>query len=204
MSKSDGNDIDYERDELMLAARRLPAGIAPKRDLWPGIASAIEEKAREERSLAQPRGRPGWNRIFAQAAAVVLLVGGSSGVTWFAMKQDAQPVAAVPSAGTLTFQPVAGSFGSQYHLGPEFLDARNELAARLDEELARLSPATRVEVESNLETIRAAILEINLALAEEPGNALLQRLLINAYRDELAVMSRVDSIASSAMRRSDI
>lgn len=204
MSKSDGNDIDYERDELMLAARRLPAGITPKRDLWPGIAGAIEEKAREERSATDSRGRPGWNRMFAQAAAVVLLVGGSSGVTWLAMKQDAQPMATEPSVGTLKFAPVAGSFGSQYHLGPEFLDARNELAARLDEELARLSPATRAEVETNLETIRAAILEINLALAEEPGNALLQRLLVNAYRDELAVMSRVDGIANSAMRRSDI
>jgi hypothetical protein len=202
MSKSD--DIDYERDELILAARRLPAGITPERDLWPGIARAIEDTAREQKGPALSRGRPGWNRIFAQAAAVVLLVGGSSGVTWFAMKQDAQPLATAPSAGTLRFEPVAGSFGSQYHLGPEFLDARNELAARLEEELARLSPATRHEVETNLETIRAAILEINLALAEEPDNALLQRLLINAYRDELAVMSRVDGIASSVMRRSDI
>ena len=202
MSKSD--DIDYERDELILAARRLPAGITPERDLWPGIAGAIEDRAREQKGADLFRGRPGWTGIFAQAAAVVLLVGGSSGVTWFAMKQDAQPSAAVPSAGTLSFEPVAGSFGSQYHLGPEFLDARNELAARLDEELARLSPATRNEVETNLETIRAAILEINLALAEEPDNALLQRLLINAYRDELAVMSRVDGIASSVTRRSDI
>jgi hypothetical protein len=202
MSKSD--DIDYERDELILAARRLPAGIAPERDLWPGIAGAIEDRTRDQKSAALFRGRPGWTGIFAQAAAVVLLVGGSSGVTWFAMKQDAQPSATVPSAGTLSFEPVAGSFGSRYHLGSEFLDARNELAARLDEELARLSPATRNEVETNLETIRAAILEINLALAEEPDNALLQRLLINAYRDELAVMSRVDGIASSVMRRSDI
>jgi len=202
MSKSDGNDI--ERDEIILAARRLPPGIAPGRDLWPAIAGAIEEKAREERSATRSRGRPGWNRMFAQAAAVVLLVGGSSGVTWLAMKQDEQPITTGPSVETLRFEPVAGSFGSQYHLGPEFLDARNELAARLDEELARLSPATRVEVETSLETIRAAILEINLALAEEPGNALLQRLLVNAYRDELAVMSRVDGIANSAMRRSDI
>jgi hypothetical protein len=207
MSK-DENDIDYERDELMLAARRLPGGIAPRRDLWPGIAGAIEDSEREDRAgeqkvSAPTRGRPAWNRIFAQAAAVVLLVGGSSGVTWLAMKQDAQPVATVPSE-TLRFQSAAGSFGGQYHLGPEFLDARNELAARLDDELARLSPATRTEVETNLETIRAAILEINLALAEEPDNALLQRLLVNAYRDELAVMSRVDSIATSAMRRSDI
>lgn len=203
MSKSDGNDIDYEHDELMAAARRLPAGIAPQRDLWPGIAGAIEESVRE-RDSAPARGRPGWNRIFAQAAAVVLLVGGSSGVTWFAMKQDAQPTPTVPAVETFRFETVAGSFGSQYHLGPEFLDARNEVAARLDEELARLPAATRMEVETNLETIRAAILEINKALAEEPGNALLQSLLVNAYRDELAVMSRVDGIANSAMRRNDI
>jgi hypothetical protein len=203
MSKSDGNDIDYEHDELMAAARRLPAGIAPQRDLWPGIAGAIEENARG-RGSAPSRGGPRWNRIFAQAAAVVLLVGGSSGVTWYAMKQDAQPTTTVPSVETLRFETVAGNFGSQYHLGPEFLEARNDLAARLDEELARLPAATRMEVERNLETIRAAILEINMALAEEPGNALLQSLLVNAYRDELAVMSRVDGIANSAVRRSDI
>jgi hypothetical protein len=204
MSKSDEDDIDYERDELMLAARSLPAGISPGRDLWPGIAGAIESREREARRAAASRGRPGWNRIFAQAAAVVLLVGGSSGVTWLAMKQDAQQAQTAPSVETLSFQPAAGSFGSQYHLGPEFLDARNDLASRLDEELARLSPATRTEVEANLQTIRAAIVEINLALAEEPDNALLQQLLMNAYRDELAVMSRVDGMASSVMRRSDI
>jgi hypothetical protein len=204
MSKSDENDIDYERDELMLAARSLPAGISPARDLWPGIVGAIETREREARGAAASRGRPGWNRFFAQAAAVVLLVGGSSGVTWLAMKQEAQQAQTTPSVETLSFQPVAGSFGSQYHLGPEFLDARNDLASRLDEELARLAPATRTEVEANLQTIRAAIVEINLALAEEPDNALLQQLLMNAYRDELAVMSRVDGMASSVMRRSDI
>lgn len=198
MSKSDENDIDYERDALMLAARQLPAGIAPARDLWPGIAEAIDERS------APPRGRPGWNRVFAQAAAVLLLVGGSSGVTWLAMKQDTQTVATEPSVEVLQFQPVAGSFGSQYHLGPDFLDARNDLAARLDEELERLPPETRAEVQANLGTIRAAIVEINLALANEPGNALLQTLLMNAYRDELAVMSRVDGMANSVMRRSDI
>jgi hypothetical protein len=193
------NDIDYARDPLMAAARQLPRGIAPERDLWPGIAEAIDEQ-RE----APSRGRPGWNRLFAQAAAVLLLVGGSSGVTWLAMKQDAPVVATEPSAEVLNFQPVSGSFGSQYHLGAEFVEARNNLEARLEEELKRLPPETRAEVEANLNTIRAAIVEINMALANEPDNALLQQLLVNAYRDELAVMSRVDGMASSIMRRNDI
>ncbi|MEX2124392.1 MAG: hypothetical protein WD795_10915 [Woeseia sp.] len=199
MNESDEGNIDYERDELMLAARRLPGGIAPGRDLWPGIENAIAETAAEP-----SRGLPGWNRIFAQAAAVLLLVGGSSGITWLAMNEDAQTVAGEPGAETLQFQPVAGSFGSQYHLGPEFMEARNNLAFRLDEELERLSPETRQEVQSNLAAIRAAINEINLALADEPDNALLQGLLLSAYRDELTLMRRVDGLASSGMRRSDI
>jgi hypothetical protein len=201
MSNRDEDDIDYAQDPLMLAARKLPAGIAPGRDLWPGIAKAI---ATGESGTTPARGLPGWNRVFAQAAAVLLLVGGSSGVTWLAMKGDTQTSATEPSVGALQFQPVAGSFGSQYNLGPEFLDARNDLEARLEEELKRLSPETRAEVRTNLDTIRAAIVEINLALAKEPDNPLLQKLLMNAYRDELAVMSRVDGMANSVMRRSDI
>ena len=199
MNNSDEMNIDYDRDPLMVAARKLPPGIAPQRDLWPGIAQAIAAQ-----KAAPSRGRTGWNRPFAQAAAVLLLVGGSSGVTWFAMKQDMQTIATEPSAEALQFQSVAGNFGSQYHLGPDFLDARNDLAARLEDELERLSPETQAEVRKNLGTIRAAIVEINAALAKEPDNALLQGLLMNAYRDELAVMSRVDGMANSGMRRTDI
>ncbi|HWM26919.1 MAG TPA: hypothetical protein VNQ14_00575, partial [Woeseiaceae bacterium] len=133
-----------------------------------------------------------------------LLVGGSSGITWLAMNEGAQPVEAEQGGQQLAFQPVAGSFGSQYHLGPEFVDARNSLATRLDDELERLPPETRQEVQSNLDAIRGAIREINLALADEPDNALLQELLLNAYRDELTLMRRVDGLANTAMRRRDI
>lgn len=191
--------IDYERDPLLLAARQLPRGIAPGRDLWPGIAEAIDSERK-----APSRGPRGWNRVWAQAAAVVLLVGGSSGLTWLAMQQDVPDGATEPPAEVLNFQPVAGTFGSQYHLGAEFVDARNNLEARLEEELTRLSPETRAEVEASLNTIRAAIVEMNLALADQPDNALLQQLLMNAYRDELAVMSRVNGLASSLMLRNDI
>ena len=42
------------------------------------------------------------------------------------------------------------------------------------------------------------------ALAEDPGNVLLQELLIETYRDELDVMKRVDAISNNAMVRGDI
>lgn len=188
---------DREVDALMRAARDLPRGVAPQRDLWPGIERAI--------SMPAPSRRWDWNRIAAQAAAVVLLVGGSSAVTWLAVEEDRPAVQPVATAQPLEFERVAGSFGGRYHLGPEFIDARNGLAAGLDAKLAQLPPETRQAVEKNIADIRAAISEMNEALASEPDNALLQDLLLSAYREELDLMRKVDSIAAaSEMRRTDI
>lgn len=196
MNASDDNRPDEERDELIQAARKLPRGIAPQRDLWPGIERAIG-------SPAWP-GRTRWNTVFAQAAAVVLLVGGSSGVTWLAMTDNTQTEPATAQVQARQFETVAGSFGSRYNLGPEFMEARNNLASSLDAELARLSPETRAAVEKNIGDIRAAINEINQALANEPDNVLLQDLLLSAYREELTLMRKVDGLANSVMHRTDI
>mgnify|MGYP006173185769 CR=1 FL=1 len=138
------------------------------------------------------------------AAAVVLLVGGSSGITWLAMQEAPQQYAAVPAAEPLQVQPVSGSFGGSYQLGPEFMAAREDLASQLDSKLARLSPQARAEVEKNIAEIRAAIHQINRVLADEPDNALLQELLLAAYREELYMMRRVDGLISTVMRREDI
>ena len=51
-------------DNLDLTARQLATEISPERDLWPGIAEAIEKPQ-----------RPRWMPMLAQAAAVVLLAG---------------------------------------------------------------------------------------------------------------------------------
>lgn len=195
MNESDERVRD---DAVMRAARALPQEIAPERDLWPGIEAAI----------AARRARRGWqwNRLLAQAAAVVLLVGGSSGVTWLVLERGgAGDLAPAGTAEALQFDTVAGNFGGRYHLGPEFVDARADLAAGLDDKLRQLPPETRVAVEKNIADIRAAIGEMNRALASQPDNALLQGLLLDAYREELDLMKKVDSIARSAtMRRTDI
>jgi len=186
---------DPADDALMKAAAALPREIKPGRDLWPGIETSLR--------TARP-GHGRWSGMLAQAATVLLLVGGSSGLTYLAVKDDGNSLAPVVLDGERVFEPVSGSFGSRYNLGPEFQDARDSLAARLDSEMEKLSPESRVEVQQNLETIRAAIVEINKALANEPDNALLQDLLIRTYRDELALMQKVGGIRNSAMRRTDI
>jgi hypothetical protein len=193
MNATDDKNID---EKLMARAAKMDTSVMPGRDLWPEIAAAISEPARPER----PQRSTWW----AQAAAVVVLVGGSSGLTYLAVNNNDEPVTVVGGTQTLVFEPVSGSFGSQYNLGPDYQDARRGLAANLDGALHNLPPATRDEVVTNIETIRQAIEDINKALAEEPDNVLLQELLLGTYRDELSMMMKVDVITSAAMRRGDI
>ena len=179
-------------DELTAIAGDLAREIAPERDLWPGIEAAIDEE--------QGSARGGWvPRYLAQAAAVVLLVGGSSGITYLAMKDSVAPVQ-VAVTPDLVFE--QASF-ARYDLGPGFQDARSRLRSQLDDELARLSPEARSEVEENLESIRLAIREINVALEAEPDNVLLQELLLRTYRDELTVMRRVGGLTQDVMTRNN-
>ena len=180
-------------DKLMAAAAELPTEIAPERDLWPDIEAAIAEPAPQ---------RSSWTPYLAQAAAIVLLVGASSSITYMMTKSsvDVSPQAGVQAALDSEFV----SFGSNYELGQGFQDARSNLAAQLDLELDRLSPDARAGVEENLEVIRSAITEINSALEEEPNNVLLQDLLLKSYRDELTVMRKVGGLTQNVMSRNDI
>ena len=176
-------------DKLMAQAAELATEIPPERDLWPGVEEAISRPKRSR-----------WTPMFAQAAAVVLLVGASSMITYVAVKEDPQ-VIEVPRQA-LSSEPAA--FGGRTMLGDEYRMARGEVTAQLYRELERLSPETRADVERNLAVIRQAISDINQALAKEPDNELLQDLLAKAYREEVAIMQRIGSLTQQVMARKDI
>ena len=180
---------DIFDDKLLQAAAQLDREISPQRDLWPGVAQAIETPQ-----------RPWWTPMLAQAAAVVLLVGASSAVTYVAVREPQPQV--VQIAPTLVFE--RASFGRGHELGDEFIDARNALVAEMDVELERLAPTSRAEVESNIELIQEAIYEINQALEQEPNNTLLQQRLLSAYREELTLLRRVGGLTRNIMMRNDI
>ena len=182
-------------EQLMARARQLATDVEPERDLWPEIQASIERPS--------DAGVPVWQRYLAQAAAVVLLIGASSGLTYLAVSDDDGQISEpTPQVATgLTAR--TASFGDRYTLGPGFQDARRGLQDRLDLELSRLSPAARDEVTTNMETIRTAIAEINAALADEPDNVLLQQLLLSSYREELALMRTVSDINNAVMLRED-
>jgi len=175
--------------KLDRAARQLATEIAPERDLWPDIATAISTPTRSR-----------WTPMFAQAAAVVLLVAASSAITYVSVKKDGGPV--VSYDPQLIFE--QASFGSNHNLGPGFQDARNSLRAEFDAELARLSPEASADIQANLDLIHNAIVDINAVLETEPDNAMLQQKLLRAYREELALLSRVGGLTRKVMMRNDI
>jgi hypothetical protein len=176
-------------DELMRAAGQLRKSVSPERDLWPGISDAIQRPARRR-----------WTPMLAQAAAIVLLVGASSGVTYMTMKES-RPVPTVSTPDMIFEQ---ASFGNRYYLGPGFQDARNLLVADLEVELERLSPESRATIETNLTLLHSAINEMNSALEADPENTLLQDRLLRAYREELALLRRVGELTRNVMLRNDI
>lgn len=188
---TDEDTLDPNMDELTKAAASLKTEISPQRDLWPVIAAAIE----------QPAQRSRWTPMLAQAAAVVLLIGASSLVTYKLTATD-------PVLGTVIATPTMlfeqASFGNRYSLGPGFQDARDSLADELDVELERLSEAARADIATNLKIIHDAIAEMNKALQEEPDNVLLQEQLLRTYRDELTLLRRVSGLSRNVMMRNDV
>jgi len=183
---------EQREDKLTTAARQLATEIRPQRDLWPGIERAI--------TVPAPR-RSRWTPMWAQAAAVVLLIGASSGLTYLAMK-DGKPVVIERPTPEYTFERAA--FGSNYTLGSDYLETRADLLTRFERELERLSPEQRQDVETSLGVIRNAIDDINAALLQDPGNTLLQDLLMKTYHEELNVMRKVGGVTQSVMSRRDI
>ena len=134
---------DIERDDkLIAAASALSTEISPDRDLWPGI----------EQAIAAPK-RSRWTPMLAQAAAVVLLVGASSGITYFTMQEE--PVVIERFGAELQFEQTA--FGAEQTLGSVYRSAQGDYQTELNKELDRLSPEVRADIENNLALIKAAI-----------------------------------------------
>lgn len=191
--------MNEEHDKLTMAARGLATEIAPERDLWPGIAEAITE-------VPHKRQRSRWTPLLAQAAAVVLLVGASSLVTYTLVKFDATNSASRSSVqvlpSNLVFEQAA--FGANQTFDSLYGRAGGTVASNLDRSLQELSPEARADVERNLAVIRQAITDISEALEQEPNNALLQDLLVEAYGTELALMNRVGTMTQRVTAREDI
>ena len=172
-------DSDRRLDATLASVERE---VEPRADLWPDIESRLEPRSRR-----RPRAWA-W-----QAAAAVVLIALSSLVTATLVRRSSTPVAGVHAPGA-RLPAVPATFGSTYALNADYETARRQLGADLEQRLATLPPSARKKLESNLAEMRRAAEEINAALARQPGDPLLEELLLNTYQDELGVLASVKQL----------
>lgn len=190
------HDADARLDA---ALARLPRSIEPPRDLWPPIEAGLP--AGGAPAVAATPSRP-W---LWQLAAALLLVVTSSAITAVLVQRGSPPA---PVAGTAPVTPRGPvevrrtSFPTDYAPGPEYYAARQQMLDTLARRLDQLPPETRVEIAGNLAEIRRGADKIAAALAEQPGDPLLEELLLNSYQDELAMLANVDQLTRGNGARS--
>jgi hypothetical protein len=183
----------FERDPgpgLDHALATMPLDVPPSHDLWPTIAAQLEP-ASIERPRAPARRTWAW-----QAAAAIVLVVASSLITAVLVRRHEGPqVALAPVSGDLDFVPAA--FGPTHSLSPAYQTAHRQLSAMLQQRIGRMPPAARQKLEVNLAELRRAASAINAALAEQPGDPLLEELLLNTYQEELSVLAAANQLTAA-------
>jgi hypothetical protein len=127
-----------------------------------------------------------------QAAAAVILVAATSIVTSSLLRRGDSPTA--QATAPLAAPVVRAAFGQPRGLGEGYESARQELAADLEQRLSSMPEPARQKLLANLAEMRRAADEINAALARQPGDPLLEELLLNTYQDELGVIASVNQL----------
>jgi hypothetical protein len=199
-------ELDAQLDARL---RELPSEVEPGRDLWPGIAARLEQA---DAPLQRVTRGPAWAW---QVAAALVLVAGSSLLTaslldrspptgQFAGQSASQPASqpsrAAPDLAQGGASVLPAAFGPTGRLDGEYLAAREQLTRMLEERIAVMPPSARAKLEFNLGEMRRAADEINAALAAQPGDPLLEELLLKTYQDELAMLSNVNQLTDSLQR----
>lgn len=176
----------------------LPREIAPPHDGWPALEARLRESGRPQADAGGPQGReaeparrrrPYIMRIAALAAVLAAVVVGVSIDRWIL-----SPGHPTSPGATIQAQGGAGQgITVAYVTDPRYVHEREQLLRSLNARLAKLPPPTRKKVLESLATIHRSMQQIQQALGREPGNALLQELLIDTYQDEMQVLSTVQA-----------
>jgi predicted anti-sigma-YlaC factor YlaD len=172
---------------LQQATRELPRGIAPERDLLPGIRDRI---GREARGAAGPR----WLRWVAVAASLIVL----TGAVWVGLRSlDPDPPTNRASTGPSTALLAAEINLAEFEAAEtQYEEATARLLGIVEARSDELSPETRAVIEQNLQIIDQAIDQVREALDAEPGDTRTGHILNTLYRQKVEFLWRVSRLSS--------
>ena len=171
---------DMSQNSLDEQLANLARNVPPVRNLWPGIASRLERRAR--------RGRP----LALAAAAAVVGACLASMLTWALLHGRAQAPATLAAAPAPSFEESRD---------PHYLAARDSLEQTFQERVALLDPRTREQIQSSLAVIRKAHEDIRKALAADPASPVLEQLWESTWHDEFDLYDRVVRSTQPTMTR---
>ncbi len=179
---NNGNGTNGRSTKRVSSLRELAQPVQPPRDLWPAISAEMSQTA----SVASPAKRSSRLQWIALAATVFALAIG----IWIGRNVLPTGAAQPPVTADGSRAPrevLATSFVTD----PRYLKDRAQLVRGLEAQLKTLPPKTQQQVATSLATIRKSMSDIQAALGRDPGNALLQELLVNTYQDEMRVLTTV-------------
>jgi hypothetical protein len=150
----------------------LPRELSPTRDLWPQIAAQI---------TAPPvaRRRSSTTIAWALAAGMAALACG------ILLGRLTLPVTGAGVAGVQAEGFVDAAYAAD----------RSRLRATVIQRLGALPPSERARVLGSIRALQRAVDDIQAALGVDPGNALLQELLVNACQDEMNTLNDINIAA---------
>lgn len=179
-------DSEQQRIEKLIELARATSGPEmPADDLWPEIRGRIERA--KVVALPAPAGDVPtratrsrrsalWIGAAVAAAGAIFLIGRASGGF------SDEPVVELTEGPTVTSIPdSAGAYERQARI----------LFNRLSLERSLLRPEALRLIERDLHTVDAAIAELDAAVARDPNNPVLRRLLVSSYREKVDILKRV-------------
>lgn len=174
--------------QVLAHAASLPRSVTPPRDLWPGIARRVER----DRSWSWT----GWSPVALAAAATVVV--GLVAVLWSGSAPSRVRTVEIPApspetrlVAALVSDPVLAAAERDYDA------ATNALLEALQQRRARLQPEAFAAVQANLEVIDRALAEVRQALAKDPTNPELGRMLVSTHQKKVDVLSRVVKLSTA-------
>jgi anti-sigma factor RsiW len=175
--------------QVLAHAASLPRSVTPPRDLWPGIARRVEG--------ARSWTWAGWSPVALAAAATVVV--GLVAVLWSGSAPSRVRTVEIPTpspearlvAGVAPVSDPALAAAER-----DYEAATNALLEALQLRRARLQPEALAAVQTNLEVIDRALAEVRQALAQDPTNPELGRMLVSTHQKKVDVLSRVVKLST--------
>lgn len=167
---------------LLESAQALPRDVVPPADVWAALQTRVRSTPRRPSGLH-------WNLGWLAAAAVVFFVGGalllSSGGENRGKGVTAQSPVSTHQASVV--------LAVEQSYAPTLADLRRTL----DQQRASLSPATLQVIEKAVATCDTAIAEARAALASDPANRALLRILSAQFEHKVELLQRATELSSS-------